>query len=127
LSSEDATNVAALLVVPRTLARRWLPQGRSWPHWLRNKRVAVLLLAGFLWAYEELALWERPRWTAWIALAYFAAAFAIDGLFSAASERASQALKVLAPWAALLVLLCAVGIGIVLQPMQMRGTLSAAG
>jgi hypothetical protein len=43
------------------------------------------------------------------------------------SERTSQALKLLAPWAALLVLLYAAGVWIVLQPMQMRGTLSAAG
>ena len=43
------------------------------------------------------------------------------------SGRTSQALKMLAPWAALLVLLFAAGVWIVLQPMQMRGTLSAAG
>jgi len=43
------------------------------------------------------------------------------------SERASQALKMLAPWALLIVLLFAAGVWIVLQPMQMRGTLSAAG
>jgi hypothetical protein len=45
----------------------------------------------------------------------------------AQTERASQALKVLAPWAVLIVLLFAAGVWIVLQPMQMRGTLSAAG
>jgi hypothetical protein len=43
------------------------------------------------------------------------------------SERTSQALKLLAPWASLLVLLFAAGVWIVLQPMQMRGTLSPAG
>ena len=43
------------------------------------------------------------------------------------SERPSQALKMLAPWAVLIVLLFAAGVWIVLQPMQMRGTLSAAG
>jgi len=43
------------------------------------------------------------------------------------SERASQALKMLAPWAVLIVLLFAAGVWIVLQPMQMRGTFSAAG
>jgi ferredoxin len=43
------------------------------------------------------------------------------------SERASQALKVLAPWALLIVLMFAAGVWIVLQPMQMRGTLPAAG
>jgi hypothetical protein len=43
------------------------------------------------------------------------------------SERTSQALKVFAPWALLVLLLFAVGVWIVLQPMQMRGTLFAAG
>jgi hypothetical protein len=43
------------------------------------------------------------------------------------SDRTSNALKVLVPWAVLIVLLFAAGVWIVLQPMQMRGTLSAAG
>jgi hypothetical protein len=43
------------------------------------------------------------------------------------SQRASEALKVLAPWALLIVVLFAVGVWIVLQPMQMRGTLPAGG
>src|SRR5258707_11886576 len=37
------------------------------------------------------------------------------------------ALKVFAPWALLIVLLFAAGVWIVLQPMQMRGTMFAAG
>jgi cytochrome c oxidase assembly factor CtaG/polyferredoxin len=71
-------------LLPRTIARRWLPAGWVWPRRLRNKWVAVLLLGLFLWAYEAFALWDSPWWTAWIALAYFAAAFAIDGLFRGA-------------------------------------------
>jgi len=39
------------------------------------------------------------------------------------SEHLSQVLKILAPWAMLVVLLFAAGVWIVLQPMQMRGTL----
>ena len=39
----------------------------------------------FLWAYEAFALWNSPRWTAWIALGYFIAAFVVDGLFRGAS------------------------------------------
>ena len=77
--------MACPFMVPRTLARRWLPHGRSWPHWLRNKWLAVILLSIFLWAYETFALWDSPWLTAWIALAYFAAAFVIDGFFSGAS------------------------------------------
>jgi hypothetical protein len=43
------------------------------------------LIVAFLWAYEALALWDRPRWTACLALGYFVAAFVIDGLFRGAS------------------------------------------
>ena len=32
----------------------------------------------FLWAYEALALWDSPLWTAWIVLAYFVGAFMVD-------------------------------------------------
>jgi hypothetical protein len=45
----------------------------------------------------------------------------------AQSERLSQGFKVLAPWALLMVLLFAAGIWIILQPMQMRGTMFAGG
>src|SRR5262249_23512645 len=43
------------------------------------------------------------------------------------SNRPSQALKIFAPWAFLMTFLFAIGVWIVLQPMQMRGTLLAAG
>ena len=72
-------------LLPRTLARRFLPAGWSWPRRLRSKWLAVLLIVAFLWAYEALALWDRPGWTACLALGYFAAAFVIDGLFRGAS------------------------------------------
>ena len=39
------------------------------------------------------------------------------------SQRLSRAIKALAPWAVLLMILFAVGIWIVFQPMQMRGTM----
>ncbi len=71
--------------LPRTLARRWLPMGWAWPRRLRSKWLAVGLLAAFLWAYEAFSLWDSPWWTAWIAIAYFAAAFAIDGFFRGAA------------------------------------------
>jgi polyferredoxin len=77
--------MACPFMVPRTLARRWLPQGWRWPRWLRNKWLAVLLLAGFLWAYEVFALWDSPRLTAGIVLTYFAVAFVVDGFFRDAS------------------------------------------
>jgi cytochrome c oxidase assembly factor CtaG/ferredoxin len=72
-------------LLPRTLARRWLPAGRHWPRALRHKWPALLLIVLFLWAYEAFSLWDSPWWTAWIALGYFAAAFVIDGLFRGAA------------------------------------------
>jgi cytochrome c oxidase assembly factor CtaG len=77
--------MACPFMVPRTLARRWLPRGRSWPKWLRNKWLAVFLLVVFLWAYEAFALWDSPWWTAWMASAYFTSAFVIDGFFRGAA------------------------------------------
>jgi hypothetical protein len=43
------------------------------------------------------------------------------------TNRTSQALKALAPWAFLMVLLFAAGVWIVLQPMQMRGAMFLGG
>jgi ferredoxin len=85
LASGNVFCMACPFMLPRTIARRWLPQSRSWPRWLRNKWLAVVLLALFLWAYEAFALWDSPWWTAWIVLAYFAAALVIDGFFRGAS------------------------------------------
>jgi cytochrome c oxidase assembly factor CtaG/ferredoxin len=83
-----ASNVFCMgcpFLVPRTLARKFLPAGWSWPRRLRNKWPAVFLIIAFLWAYEALALWDRPRWTACLVLGYFGAAFLVDGLFHGAS------------------------------------------
>jgi cytochrome c oxidase assembly factor CtaG/ferredoxin len=85
LTAGNVFCMACPFMLPRTLARRWLPAAFSWPPWLRNKWPAIVLLASFLWAYEALALWDSPWWTAWLVLAYFAAAFAVDGLFRGAS------------------------------------------
>ncbi len=72
-------------MLPRALGRRFLRAGCSWPRWLRNKWLAVLLLALFFWSYEAFALWDSPRWTAWIVVGYFVTAFVIDGFFRGAS------------------------------------------
>ncbi len=85
LVAGNVSCMACPFTLPRTLARRWLPAGMEWPRWLKSKWLAVLLLAVFLWAYEAFALWNSPRWTAWIALGYFMAAFVVDGLFRGAS------------------------------------------
>jgi cytochrome c oxidase assembly factor CtaG/polyferredoxin len=73
------------LLLPRTLTRRWLPARWNWPRFLRRKWLAVALLVLFLWAYEALALWDRPWLTAWLAVTYFIAAFVVDSLFRGAS------------------------------------------
>jgi cytochrome c oxidase assembly factor CtaG/ferredoxin len=77
--------MACPFMLPRALARRWRPVSFAWPKWLRNKWPAVMLLAGFFWAYEAFALWDSPWFTAWLVLAYFGAAFLIDGCFRGAS------------------------------------------
>jgi ferredoxin len=77
--------MACPFLLPRTLARQWLPKGRNWPRWLRNKWLAVVLLVIFLWAYEAFRLWDSPWWTAWLAVSYFTMAFVIDGFFRGAA------------------------------------------
>lgn len=77
--------MACPFMLPRELAKRFLPARRAWPRWLRTKWLAAALLVCWLWAYEALAPWDSPWWTASIGLGYFAAAFAVDGLFRGAS------------------------------------------
>ncbi len=85
LAAGNVFCMACPFLLPRTLARRWLPTGRSWPHWLRSKWLAVALLIVFLWAYEAFSLWDSPWWTAWFALSYFTLALVIDGFFRGAA------------------------------------------
>ncbi len=72
---------ACPFLLPRTLARRWLPKGRHWPRWLGSKWLSIVLIVLFFWAYEAFSLWDSPWLTAWIAIAYFVAAFVVDGFF----------------------------------------------
>jgi cytochrome c oxidase assembly factor CtaG len=65
----------------RDLGRRRLPARWTWPRSLRNKWLAVLLLALYFWSYEAFSLWNSPWLTAWIILSYFLAALLIDGFF----------------------------------------------
>jgi polyferredoxin len=68
--------------LPRTLAQKWAIQGRRWPRALRNKWVAIALLLFFFWLYEWADLWASPWLTAWIIVAYFAASFLLELVFS---------------------------------------------
>lgn len=76
---------ACPFMLVRGLAKRWLPGRLSWPSPLRSKWLAVALLIAFFWSYETFDLWASPWLTAWVALAYFAGAFVIDGLFKGAA------------------------------------------
>ena len=69
----------------RDLGRRIFPAARTWPRVLRSKWLAVFLLAGFFWAYEQFHLWDSPWWTAWVIIFYFAGAIVVDGIFKNAS------------------------------------------
>jgi polyferredoxin len=73
------------LVLVRNLARRLHLPARRWPRALRTKWIALALFVLVLFAYELFDLWALPRATAWIIVGYFAAALAIDLVFSGAS------------------------------------------
>jgi cytochrome c oxidase assembly factor CtaG/polyferredoxin len=77
--------MACPFTLPRSLARRFWQPTRRWPRVLKSKWLAVALVALFLWSYEAFALWDSPWLTAWIALAYFAMALAVDAFFAGAS------------------------------------------
>jgi len=81
--------MACPFMLPRRIGR-WLRQrlwrgGRPVPRIARNKWPALLLLVLFFFAYERFSLWASPWLTAWIALAYFAVAFAVDTVFRGAA------------------------------------------
>jgi polyferredoxin len=77
--------LACPFLLPRELARLVFRPIWNWPRLLRNKWLAVALFVLLLFAYEALALWAMPRWTAWLVIAYFVAALVVDALFKHAS------------------------------------------
>jgi polyferredoxin len=73
---------ACPFLLPRTLAR-WLGRPtRRWPRRLRNKWLALAALLAMLFVYELFDLWASPWLTAWVIVAYFAAAFVLEALFT---------------------------------------------
>ncbi|HXF60078.1 MAG TPA: hypothetical protein VNK95_00595 [Caldilineaceae bacterium] len=69
-------------LLPRKLAR-WLGRPtQRWPRPLRNKWLAVVGLLGILFIYELFDLWASPWLTAWVIVAYFAAAFVLEAFFT---------------------------------------------
>ena len=77
--------LACPFMLPRELGKRLFPAKRRWPHFLRSKWLAAVLLLAYLIAYEAFSLWDRPSWTAWIIVGYFVAAFTVDAFFKEAS------------------------------------------
>jgi len=69
------------LTLSRNLAARLLGRPFRWPDWLQNKWLSAALFIFYLWSYEILNLWDRPRATAlWIA-GFFVLCFLVEGLF----------------------------------------------
>ncbi len=77
--------MACPFMLPRRLAKKLFPADRHWPKGLRTKWLALGLLFLFLWTYEAFDLWASPLLTAWLALAYFVAAFVVDAFFRGAA------------------------------------------
>jgi ferredoxin len=77
--------MACPFMLPRRLAKKIFPAAGHWPRALRSKWLALALLFLFLWSYEAFDLWASPWLTAWLALAYFVAAFVVDGFFRGAA------------------------------------------
>ncbi|MFM7735131.1 MAG: cytochrome c oxidase assembly protein, partial [Alphaproteobacteria bacterium] len=87
VAAGNAVCFACPFVLPRELAKRAFPDRlrRRWPRALRGKGLAAALLVAWFWWYEAAAPWDAPRATAWVVLAYFAAAFAVDAIFRGAA------------------------------------------
>jgi cytochrome c oxidase assembly factor CtaG/polyferredoxin len=72
-------------MLPRELGHRLGLARLKWPRWLRSKWLAIALMILFFWSYEAFAIWDHPGRTAWLLIAYFAAAFVVDTFFRGAS------------------------------------------
>ncbi len=72
-------------MLPRELGHRLGLARFKWPRWLRGKWIAIALMILFFWSYEAFDLWDRPQRTAWLLIAYLAAAFLVDTFFRGAS------------------------------------------
>jgi cytochrome c oxidase assembly factor CtaG len=72
-------------MLPRELGHRLGLARLKWPRRLRSKWVAIVLMILFFWSYEAFAIWDHPARTAWLLIAYFAAAFMVDTFFRGAS------------------------------------------
>ena len=72
-------------VLVRDAGRRIRAPRLTLPRWLRTKWIGIALFVGVLFCYELFDLWALPRATAYLVLAYFASALAVDLVFRGAS------------------------------------------
>jgi polyferredoxin len=72
-------------ILARDGARRLHSPILHWPKRLRGKWLALVLFVAVLFCYELFDLWALPRATAYLVLAYFAAALVIDTIFKGAT------------------------------------------
>lgn len=72
-------------VLVRDVGRRVRKPTHRWPRFLRTKWLAIVLFVAVLFAYELFDLWALPRGTAYLVLAYFGAALAVDLIFTGAT------------------------------------------
>ena len=72
-------------VLARDAGRRIRPPGLRWPRRLRSKWFGIAMFVAILFVYELFDLWSLPRATAYLVLAYFGAALAVDLAFSGAT------------------------------------------
>jgi polyferredoxin len=72
-------------VLARDAGRRFHLPALHWPLRLRTKWIGIVLFVAVLFWYELFDLWSLPRATAYLVLAYFGAAIAIDLVFTGAT------------------------------------------
>jgi polyferredoxin len=72
-------------VLVRDAGRRIRAPRLTLPRWLRTKWIGIVLFAAVLFCYELFDLWALPRATAYLVIAYFASALAVDLVFRGAT------------------------------------------
>jgi ferredoxin len=72
-------------VLARDAGRRIRTPRLTLPRWLRTKWIGVALFVAVLFCYELFDLWALPGATAYLVLAYFGSALAVDLTFRGAS------------------------------------------
>ena len=77
--------LACPFMLVRQAARRLFRPWFNWPRKMRNKWLSAGLFVLILFTYELFDLWSSPWWTAWLIVAYFLTALAVDGVFKNAS------------------------------------------